>query len=417
MKRLRHGVHAQILRRLRAPRLPHHGSPSALGLDAQPLRLLAAGGKTLFAWFVPALDAGPAPAVVVMHGWGANASLMLPAAAPLHAAGFAVLLMDARCHGASDDEDFTSLPRFAEDIETGLDWLGQQPGVDGARLAIMGHSVGAGAALLCAARRSDVRAVVSLSAFAHPREVMRRFLAEARIPYPLLGWYVLRHVQRVIGVRFDEIAPLTSMRRIRCPVLLVHGTHDEVVPFGDARRLQAAGLSAAVQCLSVAGGHDPSQAMEAHFPQLIDFLQRSLHATQPSTHPHCQELPMKNAHDLVTAAKLRIQEVPLDAAEQAIREADVLLDVREADEYAAGHLPGAIHAARGVLEFKLSSTPELGSRDLKIVLYCKTSGRAALAACALHDMGYLQVKSIAGGFDAWAGAGKSVVKPTPPTFE
>ncbi len=413
MKRLRRGVHAQILRRLRAPRLAHHGSPSALGLDAQALRLPAAGGKTLFAWFVPALGAGPAPAVVVMHGWGANASLMLPAAAPLHAAGFAVLLVDARCHGASDDEDFTSLPRFAEDIETGLDWLGQQPGVDGARLAIMGHSVGAGAALLCAARRADVRAVVSLSAFAHPREVMRRFLAEAHIPYPLLGWYVLRHVQRVIGVCFDEIAPLTSMRRIRCPVLLVHGTHDEVVPFDDARRLQAAGLSGMVQCLSVAGGHDPSRAMEANFPQLIDFLQRSLHAI----HPHRQELPMKNAHDLVTAAKLRIDEVALDDAEQAIREADVLLDVREADEYAAGHLVGAIHASRGVLEFKLSSTPELSSRDLKIVLYCKTGGRAALAACALHDMAYLQVKSIAGGFDAWAGAGKSVVKPTAPTFE
>ena len=126
---------------------------------------------------------------------------------------------------------------------------------------------------------------------------------------------------------------------------------------------------------------------------------------------------MKNAHDLVTAAKLRIHEVLLDDAEQAIQEADVLLDVREADEYAAGHLPGAIHASRGVLEFKLSSTPELSSRDLKIVLYCKTGGRAALAACALHEMGYLQVKSIAGGFDAWAGAGKSVVKPTAPTFE
>lgn len=126
---------------------------------------------------------------------------------------------------------------------------------------------------------------------------------------------------------------------------------------------------------------------------------------------------MKNAHDLVMAAKLRIQEVPLDDAEQAIREANVLLDVRESDEYAAGHLPGAIHTSRGLLEFKLSSMPEFSSRDLKIVLYCKTSGRAALAACALHDMGYLQVKSIASGFDAWAGVGKPVVKPTPPTFE
>ena len=126
---------------------------------------------------------------------------------------------------------------------------------------------------------------------------------------------------------------------------------------------------------------------------------------------------MKTAHDLVAAAKTRVQEVPLAQADDAIREADVLLDVREQDEFAAGHLPGAVHASRGMLEFKLSSNPALSSRDLKIVLYCKTSGRAALAACALHDMGYLNVKSIAGGFDAWAAAGKPVVKPALPTFE
>ena len=126
---------------------------------------------------------------------------------------------------------------------------------------------------------------------------------------------------------------------------------------------------------------------------------------------------MKTAHDLVATAKSRIQEVSLADADQAIREADVLLDVREQDEYAAGHIPGAIHASRGMLEFKLSNNPELSSRELKIVLYCKTSGRAALAACALHDMGYLDVKSISGGFDAWAGAGKPIVKPSLPTFE
>ena len=77
---------------------------------------------------------------------------------------------------------------------------------------------------------------------------------------------------------------------------------------------------------------------------------------------------MKPAHDLVTAAKTRAQEIPVDQAEQAIREADVLIDVREADEYHAGHLPGAIHASRGLLEFKLSSTPPLESRDLKRVV-------------------------------------------------
>lgn len=126
---------------------------------------------------------------------------------------------------------------------------------------------------------------------------------------------------------------------------------------------------------------------------------------------------MKTAHDLVTAAKALVQEVPLDQADEAIRTADVLIDVREADEYQAGHIPGAIHAARGVLEFRLSSTPELSARDLKVVLYCKTSGRAALAARAMHDMGYLQVQSIAGGFDAWVAAGKPVAAPASPSFD
>lgn len=126
---------------------------------------------------------------------------------------------------------------------------------------------------------------------------------------------------------------------------------------------------------------------------------------------------MKTAHDLVVAAKGRVHEAPLTEAELAIQRADVLIDVREADEFAAGHLPGAIHVSRGLLEFKLSGTPALTARDLKVVLYCKTSGRAALAASVMQEMGYLDVVSIGGGFDAWAAAGKPVVKPEQPSFD
>jgi rhodanese-related sulfurtransferase len=125
---------------------------------------------------------------------------------------------------------------------------------------------------------------------------------------------------------------------------------------------------------------------------------------------------MKTAHDLVAAARARVLEVSVAQAEQAIREADVLVDVREADEFAAGHLPGAIHISRGMLEFRFSAMPALQSRDTKVVLYCKTSGRAALAGAALQDMGYLNVQNMAGGFDAWVAAGKPVAKPDTPSF-
>ena len=126
---------------------------------------------------------------------------------------------------------------------------------------------------------------------------------------------------------------------------------------------------------------------------------------------------MKTAHDLVVDAKQSVKELAVAQALEAVSQCDVLIDVREADEYGQGTLPGAVHMSRGMLEFKLSANPQLQSRDLKVVLYCKTSGRAALCAKAMQDMGYLNVTSIAGGIDAWVAAGQPVVKPHQPSFE
>jgi rhodanese-related sulfurtransferase len=126
---------------------------------------------------------------------------------------------------------------------------------------------------------------------------------------------------------------------------------------------------------------------------------------------------MKTAHDLVAQAKQAVKEITVDQAVAAIQSCDVLIDVREADEYLAGHLPGAMHMSRGMLEFKLAANPKMQSRDLNIVVYCKTSGRAALSAKSLAEMGYTHVQSIAGGIDAWVAAGHAVFKPVQPSFE
>lgn len=117
---------------------------------------------------------------------------------------------------------------------------------------------------------------------------------------------------------------------------------------------------------------------------------------------------MKTAQDLVAAAKKDIQEIPLAEADSAIKQADLLLDVRDPDEYRTSHIPGAINISRGMLEFKFSNDPALANRDMAIVCYCKTSGRAALSAKALQEMGYHHVQSVEGGFDAWQEAGKPV---------
>jgi pimeloyl-ACP methyl ester carboxylesterase len=272
---VRRMAHRAILRGLRAPRLVHTTASGDQGVASEhvrEVRIAGARGRSLFGWLVSTsgTSQGPVPAALVMHGWGANAAMMWQVVPPLHDAGFAVLLIDARCHGRSDDEEFTSMPRFAEDIAAGLAWLRQQPGIAPDRLALVGHSVGATAAFLHAAVHRDVRAVVSLAAFAHPREVMRVFMAKKRVPYPLMGWYVVRHVQRVIGTNFDEIAPVHTIARVRCPVLVVHGRADSIVPKGDAKRLDE--RSARARLLLVDGDHDLREALAPHAGNLVDFL-------------------------------------------------------------------------------------------------------------------------------------------------
>lgn len=126
---------------------------------------------------------------------------------------------------------------------------------------------------------------------------------------------------------------------------------------------------------------------------------------------------MKTAHDLVEAARAEIREIPLDQADDAIKRADVLLDVREADEYNTSHIPGAVNVSRGILEFKLTNDPAFEDRALNLVIYCKNSGRSALAARAMKEMGYIHVQSIAGGIEAWEAAGKPLVKPELPSFD
>jgi rhodanese-related sulfurtransferase len=126
----------------------------------------------------------------------------------------------------------------------------------------------------------------------------------------------------------------------------------------------------------------------------------------------------KPAHELVIEAKKSVKECPLEEVHSRMAVPHTLLfDVREPDEYRQGHVPGAINIPRGLLEFKISSEPALQNLERPLLIYCKTSGRAALSAVALQAMGFRNVVSIAGGFDAWMAGSHPVAKPSDISFE
>ncbi len=109
---------------------------------------------------------------------------------------------------------------------------------------------------------------------------------------------------------------------------------------------------------------------------------------------------MKSGTDLINEAKSRIQEVSAAEALTAHGSPGVtFLDVRDLQEVNLGRIPNAVHISRGNLENKVEAVVP---RDADLIVYCGGGSRSALAVDTLRQMGYTKVRSLAGGFRAWA---------------
>ena len=127
--------------------------------------------------------------------------------------------------------------------------------------------------------------------------------------------------------------------------------------------------------------------------------------------------------EMLSEAVDQVDEVSAAAVAQALNEPGVVvIDVRDQNELIqTGMVPGAHHASRGMLEFYADpSSPKhlpIFAQAENLILYCGTSGRSALAANTLKQMGFENVKHMAGGFRAWVEAGNPVDPFTPETSD
>jgi molybdopterin/thiamine biosynthesis adenylyltransferase/rhodanese-related sulfurtransferase len=113
---------------------------------------------------------------------------------------------------------------------------------------------------------------------------------------------------------------------------------------------------------------------------------------------------MPTFRDLLNAAKSDITEVDTDTAEQLLANGATLLDVREADEFEQGAVPGSIFLPRGHLEAQVES--RLTDKSAPLVVMCAGGVRSAFAARTLQELGYGDVVSMAGGFNRWKDEGR-----------
>ena len=123
--------------------------------------------------------------------------------------------------------------------------------------------------------------------------------------------------------------------------------------------------------------------------------------------------------DLIAAARTRIREIqPAELLELQGFGCPVV-DVREPEEFAEGHIPGAVNIPRGLLEFEVDGHPAvryetaeaLAHRERPVILYCLSGGRSALAAEALLRLGFVNPMSLDHGILGWEDAGHAVATP------
>src|SRR5215468_7876340 len=121
-------------------------------------------------------------------------------------------------------------------------------------------------------------------------------------------------------------------------------------------------------------------------------------------------MPAPTFRELLSSTKKQIREVSVDDVKRLVEQGSPVkvIDVREADEYAAGKIPGAMSVPRGYLELRIE---DKAKRDEPLVLYCAGGTRSALAAKTLQEMGYQNVSSMAGGFSRWSDSAYPVDKP------
>ena len=244
------------------PDSAQYSRPEQYGLPYEDVHFDAADGSRLHGWWLPAKGAALG-SVLHLHGNAANVSNHLPLVAWLPAAGFNVLMLDYRGFGRSEGRP--TLDGVVDDAAAALAYLRTRPGVDGGRLVVLGQSLGGATALRLLARDSSgVRLAVIEAAFASYRGIARDAAMQSVVLAPL----VPIAAPALPPAKDDPVAALAA---VRVPLLLVHGTADEVIPFRHGEQLAAA-APAGTQFVRVDGAR--------HMESLtrIDVQQRVLQA-------------------------------------------------------------------------------------------------------------------------------------------
>jgi pimeloyl-ACP methyl ester carboxylesterase len=218
---------------------------------------------TVWHWDKP--ESGPGPTVVLLHGWGSHAARFANFVAPLHAAGFAVIGIDAPAHGTSPGQ-FSDLPRFRDSLAEVL--RAHEP-----IHAVIGHSLGGGAVLTVLAETADHHPK-KICLFGVPSDmdyILESFAMMLGLKPPALENLRARFREK-FGRPASDVSAVLAAPSVRIPVLVVHDEDDNVAPMAQGAALAGA-IPGATLWRTQGFGHSGALRDADTIRRVVEFLQ------------------------------------------------------------------------------------------------------------------------------------------------
>ncbi|MFP4215615.1 MAG: alpha/beta hydrolase [Phycisphaerae bacterium] len=235
-------------------------TPADVSLSYEDVTFESSDGSRISAWYVPADDAN-APVVLFCHGNGGNISDRLPTLDILHRLGLGVLIFDYRGYGAS--EGSPSEQGTYDDARAAWDWLVVGRGIAPGRIIVQGRSLGGSVAAWLAGEVSPAGLIIESTPMSIPEMGSD------------LYWYIPGFLLR--GLCRYDYDTREHLKRVACPVLVMHSPDDELVPFSHGQGNFAA-AGEAKRFVELTGGHNDAHQLsgEVYTGAVRAFVSRCL---------------------------------------------------------------------------------------------------------------------------------------------